>query len=158
MTARGWLNAVHLITILPLFFAWLFGQSAHGTVSMFVKITKSPVYRILSLQLVMTLLVATSFLVVSEITAWSALLGGLVCVIPGIYILLMSSWRRPQTAAGTGLGIVLSGEAGKYGLSILLFVLVFTWVQPLDPLVFFGVFGGLQGVNLLLPKLKQVEK
>ena len=125
---------------------------------MFVNIKKSPVYRILSLQLVITLLVATSFLVVSELTAWSALLGGLVCVIPGIYILLLSSWRHPQTAASTGLGIVLSGEAGKYGLSIVLFVLVFTLVQPLDPLVFFSVFGGLQLINLLLPKLRQVEK
>ncbi len=124
---------------------------------MFSNITKSPVYRIVIAQFVATLLISASFLIIDQITAWSALLGGLVCVIPGVYVLLFSSWRRPQAAEGTGLGIILGGEAGKYGLSILLFVLVFTLVQPLDPLVFFGVFGGLQLFNLILPKLKQAQ-
>ena len=83
---------------------------------------------------------------------YSALLGGLVCVVPGLYVLAMSI--RPAASGSSGIGNVLRGEAGKFALSIMLFALIFTFVQPINVLVFFGTFVGLQLLYAIVPLIE----
>ena len=86
----------------------------------------------------------------------SALLGGLVCVIPSGYVLMVSI--RP--GGDGGLGQVLKGQAGKYVLSLLLFALVFAFVKPLNLVAFFGTFVGLQLMYAIVPWVaaRQLER
>ena len=71
--------------------------------------------------------------------AWSALLGCLVCLIPGLYF----AWRmfRYQGAASLD-GVMRSlyvAQTVKFGLAGVLFALVFITVRPLDPAFFLPV-------------------
>ena len=89
---------------------------------------------------------------ISRVAALSALLAGMVCIVPGLYQLVVS---LRQAAPGTsGLGVVLKGEVGRLLLSIALFALVFIWVKPLDAVVFFATFAGLQVLVALVPLME----
>ena len=115
-------------------------------------VTASPIFRIVAAQVIATLLASASCLAISRLAALSALLAGVVCIVPGILVLVMS--LRPAPTGTTGLGKVLKGEAGKFLLSIAMFVLVFTLVKPLDAVVFFATFAGLQVIVGLVPLLE----
>ena len=52
-----------------------------------------------------------------------------------------------------GLGQALKGEAGKFAISVALFVCVFTLVRPINGLTFFGTFIGLQLFYVIVPLL-----
>ncbi len=65
------------------------------------------------------------------VPAYSALLGGLVAVLPNAFLALrLSLPRRDPSAAGL-LRAAYIGELGKVTLTVLLFGLVFTTVKPL---------------------------
>ena len=51
---------------------------------------------------------------------------------------------RPVIKGGLGLSQALRGELGKFALTVSLFALVFVFVKPLNVLVFFSTFIGLQ--------------
>lgn len=113
---------------------------------------KSPIYRIVIAQFIATLLASASCLVIDKVAAFSALLGGLVCVVPGCFVLLMSSRLHTSSLdANAGIGLALKGEAGKFALSIILFALVFVMVKPINVLTFFGTFIGLQLFYVIVP-------
>lgn len=81
-----------------------------------------------------------SALMGGESAALSALLGGLVCLLPNAYF----AWRvfRFQ-GARFARDIVKSfyrAEAGKFGLTAALFTLVFVAVPPSNPAFFFGAY------------------
>jgi len=69
-------------------------------------------------------------------------MAGITCIVPGCYTLVVS--LRPVIKGDPGLSQVLRGEVGKFALTIALFALVFVFVKPLNVLVFFGTFVGLQ--------------
>ena len=83
--------------------------------------------------------------------ALSALLGGLACLIPGLYLLLQQA--RPDAPAGSGLGRALKGEAGRVALTVAIFAGVFAGYKALSFLAFLGVFAGLQVFYGLVPLL-----
>ena len=72
--------------------------------------------------------------------ALSALLGGLVCLLPNAYF----AWRAFRfQGARFARDIVKSfyrAEAGKFGLTAALFTLVFVAVPPSNPAFFFGAY------------------
>ncbi len=72
--------------------------------------------------------------------AVSALLGGLVCLLPSGYF----AWRAFRyQGARFARDIVKSfyrAEAGKFGLTAALFTLVFVTVPPSNPAYFFGTY------------------
>ena len=87
--------------------------------------------------------------------ALSALLGGLVAWLPSSYF----AWRtfRFQGARYTR-EIVKSfyrAEAGKFGLTVALFTLVFVTVPPSNPAFFFGAYVATLFANWLGPWLLQ---
>ena len=111
--------------------------------------TQSPFFRIVTAQAIATLLAAASWLVVNRVAALSALMAGVVSILPGIYILLMS--RRPVAPGSTGVSNAVRGEAGRFILSAVLFALVFLLVKPLDAVAFFVTFGGLLVIGAVMP-------
>ena len=105
-------------------------------------LTKSPIFRIVAAQFIVTILASALCLVFDRVAAISALMAGICCVIPGCYTLVVS--LRPVIKGDPGLSQALRGEVGKFALTVSLFALVFVFVKPLNVLVFFSTFVGLQ--------------
>jgi len=104
--------------------------------------TKSPIFRVVTAQVVATCIASAAWLVFGRVAAISALMAGITCVLPGCYTLVVS--LRPVIKGDPGLIQALKGELGKFALTVSLFALVFVFVKPLDVLVFFSTFIGLQ--------------
>lgn len=83
------------------------------------------------------------------IAAYSALLGGLICVVPNTFLALRmfagSLTRDPRRA----LTATYVGAAGKLLLTAALFAAVFVLVRPLRPGWLFAGFLAAQGVVLI---------
>ncbi len=123
-------------------------------------IKRSPFYRILVAQLLATLILTVCCLTVDVLVkdtaaALSALVAGLVCLVPGLYVLVLSV--REVRVGDSGFGLAVKAETGRFLLSAAGFVLVFVFLKPLNALVFFGVFVALQGFNILIP-LKEAQR
>ena len=100
-------------------------------------------------QLSVMLLVASFCLFKDVIAAYSAISGGLVCLIPGLYAAIRMTNKNGQH--NDGLGTVIIGELGKLMLTIALFVIAFVLIDPLDAMSFFGTFVTLQLVYIAAP-------
>ena len=103
---------------------------------------RSPIFRVVTAQVFATCLASACWLVYGRVAAISALLAGITCVLPGCYTLLVS--LRPAIKGDSGLRQALRGELGRFALTVSLFALVFVFVKPLNVLVFFSTFIGLQ--------------
>ena len=66
-----------------------------------------------------------------HVSAYSALLGGLTCVIPNAFLALRLAVPRRDPGAGALVGAAYIGELGKLALTVLMFGLVFSLVRPL---------------------------
>jgi ATP synthase protein I len=95
--------------------------------------------RVLMWQLIVgTVLAAAIWLVFGKVAGYSALLGSLVCVIPNAFLgLRLMAPRRDPGALKRAAWI---GEIGKLALTVLLFVLIFTRVEPLEAAALFAGF------------------
>ena len=105
-------------------------------------LTKSPIFQIVAAQFFATLLASALCLVFDRVAAISAVMAGITCIVPGCYTLMVS--LRPVIKGDPGLRQALRGELGKLALTVSLFALVFVFVKPLNVLVFFSTFIGLQ--------------
>lgn len=116
-----------------------------------------PVFRIVWFQLIGTLVAASAFLLLDLISAYSVLLGGLVCVIPNAFMA-----QRFVSALSLERGKVfrrlMAGEAGKLLLTAGLFVLVFMLVEPLHMLLFFVALAVAQLFTWLAPVLLRINR
>lgn len=116
------------------------------------KVTRSPVYRIVVAQVIATIFASASSLVLDRVAVVSALLAGVVCIVPGLYVLGMTI--RPVAPGSTGMDLVLRGEIGKLLITAILFVAVFISVKPLNVWVFFTTIVILQLCNAVVPVLE----
>ena len=83
-------------------------------------------------------LAAVLWLVFGKVAGYSALLGSLACVIPNAFLgLRIMAPRRDPGALKRAAWI---GEVGKLGLTVLLFFLIFTRVEPLEAAALFAGF------------------
>ena len=116
-----------------------------------------PVFRIVWLQLIGTLVAALAFLFLDHVSAYSVLLGGLVCVIPNAFMAqrFVSAFSLDR---GKVFGRLIAGEAGKLLLTAGLFVLVFTMVEPLQTLLFFGALIVVQLLSWAAPVLLRINR
>lgn len=78
-------------------------------------------------------------LLLSANAAKSALLGGLVCLIPNAYFAIKVFKYQGARAARQIVNGFYKGEALKIGLSVLLFTAVFIWCK-ITPLAFFSSY------------------
>lgn len=67
----------------------------------------------------------------SHVSGYSALLGGLTCVIPNAFLALRLAVPRRDPGAGALVRAAYIGELGKLALTVLMFGMVFTLVRPL---------------------------
>ena len=101
----------------------------------------NPVVKILLGQLVSSVFVATLFWGIGGRTAgYSALLGGLTCVIPNAFLALRLVVPRRDPGARGLVRAAYIGELGKIALTVLMFSLVFTLVRPLAVVPLFTGF------------------
>ncbi len=83
-------------------------------------------------------LAAVLWPVFGKVAGYSALLGSLACVVPNAFLgLRIMAPRRDPGALKRAAWI---GEIGKLALTVLLFVLIFTRVEPLEAAALFAGF------------------
>ena len=66
-----------------------------------------------------------------RVSGYSAVLGGLICVIPNAFLALRLAASTRDPGARALMRAAYIGEIGKLALTVLLFSMVFTLVQPL---------------------------
>jgi len=79
-----------------------------------------------------------------HVSGYSALLGGLTCVIPNAYLALRLAVPRRDPGAGALMSAAYIGELGKLALTVLMFGIVFALVRPLAAGALFTGFIGAQ--------------
>lgn len=100
-----------------------------------------PIVRVLMLQLCLGSATAVIFWGTGGyVSGYSALLGGLTCVLPNAFLALRLVVSRRDPGAGSLVRAAYIGELGKLALTVLMFVAVFTLVKPLAPLALFVGF------------------
>jgi len=110
-------------------------------VERFTASTASTVARVLLLQLGSSVLLALLFWGIGgRISGFSALLGGLICLLPNAYLALRLTLPRSDRGASGLVRAAYIGELGKIVLTVLLFGLVFLLVRPVDPVALFSGF------------------
>ncbi len=74
------------------------------------------------------------------VAGYSALLGGLTCVIPNAFLALRLVVPRRDPGPGALVRAAYIGELGKLALTVLLFSIAFTLVRPLAAWALFAGF------------------
>lgn len=98
-----------------------------------------PLARLLLLQLALSVALAALFWgTQGYVSGYSALLGGLCCVIPNAYLALRLVAPRRDSRAKALLNAAYIGELGKLALTLLMFGGVFALIEPLAPLALFA--------------------
>lgn len=105
---------------------------------------KKAAYKLLVIQMVIMLLIAAGFLCSSSQSAVSALLGGLVCVIPNLYFINTVFAQSGATAARQVLHSFFIGEAIKIFITAALFAIIWKLYQAVQPVALFVGFIGTQ--------------
>ena len=102
---------------------------------------KSAISTILIAQFLVTLILAIGLLTQGQQTAGSALIGGLICVMPNVYLARKITAKRtadPSELTRT----IYAAEFGKLFFTAALFAGVFAtqeWIQPIALLAGFGL-------------------
>jgi len=116
------------------------------------QLQRPKVLRVVGLQAIVTLLVAVGcYLMTDPVAAYSALLGGVVCFLPNLYFAWESFRHQGAQAAKQIVRSFYKAEAVKFGLTAVLFSLVFALVRPLNPIYFFLTYVVVQVVHWLSP-------
>jgi ATP synthase protein I len=94
-----------------------------------------------------------------RVAGYSALLGGLTCVIPNAFLALRLVVPRREAGPGGLVRAAYIGELGKLALTVLMFGIVFTLVRPLEAWPLFAAFIGAQLMTLagFLMRDKEVQ-
>ncbi|MDP6992852.1 MAG: ATP synthase subunit I [Woeseiaceae bacterium] len=119
------------------------------------------VAKVLLAQLGMTVVLAMLFWGTDgRVTGYSALLGGLICVIPNAFLALRLAVPRRDPGAGALVRAAYIGELGKLALTVLMFGAVFMLVRPLAATALFAGFIAAQLVTFsgFLMRDKQSEE
>jgi ATP synthase protein I len=109
----------------------------------------SPISKVLLAQLGLGVVLAMLFWGVDGLVpAYSALLGGLTCVIPNAFLALRLVVPRRDSGAGALMRAAYIGELGKLAMTVLMFGAVFMLVRPLAAWPLFAGFIAAQSATL----------
>ncbi|WP_430460783.1 ATP synthase subunit I [Thalassolituus sp. LLYu03] len=103
-------------------------------------IPRPPAYRIVIFQVLLTFAVALLALLHSPLAAKSAFLGGLTCAVPNAYFIWKAFKYSGARSAAQIVQSFYQGEAWKFVLTSLCFVVIFQRVEPLNVLALFAGF------------------
>ena len=136
--------------------AWMQGKIANES---FVRerghahLARPRIFRVIAAQLMISFLLFIILQPLGMTTALSALLGGLCYTIPNAYFAKQAFRYRGARSAKLIANSFYRGEAGKLMLTVIAFMLVFTLVEPLNPVALFSAFVLVQTVNWFTPLL-----
>jgi ATP synthase protein I len=100
-----------------------------------------PIGGVLLLQLGLSTAIAALFWGTDgQVSGYSALLGGLSCVIPNAFLALRLVVPRRDPGAAALVRAAYIGELGKLALTVLMFGAVFALLRPLAPAALFAGF------------------
>jgi ATP synthase protein I len=104
-------------------------------------------YRLVAAQLITTIGIAGVLLIFAETrTAYSALAGGLACVIPNAYLATRMFGAAPTGSPVRLLLSIYIGEAMKLGLTLALLIVALLWLGT-RPLPTFATYVAMIAVN-----------
>ncbi|GAA0795685.1 ATP synthase subunit I [Marinobacterium sediminicola] len=115
-------------------------EQAPAAVSRHVRRSYREFIRILLVQAVLILLVSTACLLKGTVEAYSALIGGMLYLLPNLYFTWRALGNRHANSARTVLVSMYASEIGKMMLAVALFSAAFLMVRPLSPFSLFGTF------------------
>jgi len=98
-------------------------------------------------------IVVLTALLVSRSAAESAMWGGIVSIVPALYFALRFLQAYSSKGAARSVGVLYRAEAGKFGLTVVLFLVVFILVPPSNPAFFFFAYIAITLVQWLVPWL-----
>ena len=110
-------------------------------------------HRVIVAQFLVTVCLTLLMIPVGKSETISVLSGGLACSIPNAFLVWRAFRYRGASAAQEIARSFYQGEAGKFVLTILAFILIFTLIPSINPLALFGAFVLIQAVNWLTPFL-----
>ena len=87
--------------------------------------------------------VAALLYIFDSVAAYSVLLGGLIFLIPNIYLAVCVFYRNVESLNGVVLSNFYKGEVGKFLLSAAGFAVVFAVASPVSAPVLFVTYVGL---------------
>ena len=94
-----------------------------------------PVYKVIIVQLAVTIFItAISLLISGTVLAYSALLGGLISVVPNSYFAFHAFRYQGARNAQNVVKSFIRGELGKIIITVVLFALGFTLITSLNEL------------------------
>ncbi len=114
------------------------------------QLTKPPLLRLFCVQTIVLLVITATLLLIQWVTAYSALLGGLIAIVPNAYF---ARWAFRFSGAQVAVEVAQSfyrGEAGKFLLTAVLFASVFALVKPLDAVAVFLTYVFMVALNWIL--------
>lgn len=115
------------------------------------------VKQLLGLQLLITLLLPAAALNLSQVAAYSALLGSLTALIPSAVFALQLFWTAAVPNARQVLQGLYVAEVAKILITATLFALVFIYVQPLDVLMLMVGFAAVLSASWLMLIFSRVK-
>jgi ATP synthase protein I len=118
---------------------------------------ESQVDRIIVIQIFTVILATGIFLMFGVVAAYSVMLGGLICILPGYFaarVLVAKKGPLENLPTDVGLSPVIRSELIKFGLSVALFLATFLLVERLNTLLFFAAFIGLQLIYIVVPAIE----
>lgn len=133
--------------------AWRQGGDTTDSVKPYAYLRRPAMYRVVVAQLLTTFCLSLLLLPSGVVYAISAAVGGLACAIPNGYLVWKLFQYRGAHAAQKIVKSFYQGEAGKFALTMLAFVLIFTLIDTIEPVVLFGAFIAVQLVNWFTPLL-----
>ena len=116
-------------------------------------IQRPPIARWFVIESVVLVVVSLAFLFKSQVAGYSALLGGLIFLLPHGYFAFKAFRYSGARSARQIMSSFYQGEAGKLILCAILFTMVFKWIQPLDIAALFLTFAIMLVTNWLTPLL-----
>lgn len=117
-----------------------------------------PYRKLLLIQLLVTLLLALGFEFLWTGTGFSALLGGLLALLPQALFAFMMFRHRGARRVGQAVQQMLLAEMMKFGLTVVLFALVFIGVQPSNPISLLCAYSVVLMVHWLAPWLMRTGR
>ncbi|MBC7185101.1 MAG: ATP synthase subunit I [Marinobacter sp.] len=114
-------------------------------------IGRPPIARWFVIESMILVFVSLAFLLRGQVAGYSALLGGLIFLIPHGYFALKAFRYSGARSAKKIMSSFYQGEAGKLILCAILFTMVFKWIQPLDVAALFLTFAIMLVTNWLTP-------
>lgn len=100
-----------------------------------------PMFRVLLLQFGLGMVVAMLLWGANGyVSGYSAMLGGLTCVVPNAFLALRLAVPRDDSGSRPLVRAAYIGEIGKLALTVIMFIVIFTLVRPLAAGALFAGF------------------